>query len=242
MRAQSLAALLRLVRAGVFTAACLVLAVTAHIVGGGQAPGPGTVAVAAMGLWAFFGMLTARERGGRFLGVAVVSTQALLHLLFANIGRPPAGASGQGVAALLLCSHGSAAIDAGQLAAAQRTLGVPLGPVDAGAAVGWVPSSPAAMLAAHLVAALGMAWWLRRGERAAWSAIRQVARRVTALLPNRPAPVLLVALAYVARPRDAAGRAARALLFSYVQGMRAPPVSRSPLILFPLRRTGAVLG
>jgi hypothetical protein len=36
------------------------------------------------------------------------------------------------------------------------------------------------MLGAHLVAAGVLAWWLRRGERSAWRALRRIVTRLTA--------------------------------------------------------------
>lgn len=58
-------------------------------------------------------------------------------------------------------------------------------------------SSSSSMLAAHVVAALVVACWLRRGETAVWNALRRILPRLRAAVPvpvaSRPRPVRAVA-------------------------------------------------
>jgi hypothetical protein len=88
----------------------------------------------------------------------------------------------------------------GQLA---RVSGTPTVDISAGHGLGLGPAlvmladswPMIGMLAAHLAAAALLAWWLRRGERAAWGAARRLARAVTARFALRPR------LAAASRPR-----------------------------------------
>lgn len=181
----------RAARSGVFALAMVGLAVAAHRLGGGRPP-PGVVGGAA-GLVVFLvgWLLAGRERSGRLIGLLVVLTQTVLHLTFAvtsmagMAGMPAASPGGSGSAAMwaqmLFCHHGGHPVTAAQVLAARASLGVtappapPAGPVHT---LSVLPAGALPMLAAHLAAALLMAWWLRRGERAAW----QLARRVLGVL------------------------------------------------------------
>jgi hypothetical protein len=194
----------RIVRAAVFAAASLGLAVGAHVVGGGAAP-PEPVALAAGAALALFALaMTGRERRIGFIAASVISTQLVLHVSFA-LAPLLAGRSQDQTALwaqILFCHHGPSPITAAQVAAARATAGLShadlpaaltgAGPaphpdlLDAITASWWV----AAMLAAHLAAAAVMAWWLRCGEKHAWQAIRRAAATVGSQIVALVAPPL----------------------------------------------------
>ena len=126
-------------------------------------------------------------------------------------GMPPAPGQVAAAAALLFgfglfwarCERGGSAITAvvliSQLALHAAFAEVPMKASDKGHAgpmhmAGAFTDRGVAMLAVHLGAALVMAWWLRRGERAVWSAVGRVVRDVAAasrarccLVSSRPA-------------------------------------------------------
>ncbi len=87
-------------------------------------------------------------------------------------------------------------------------------------------SSDPGMLAAHLLAALVSAWWLRRGEAAAFTLLRLAADAVLAVLPALvTGDARLAAPQRAARPRggpEAVRRTVRLLRYAVV--LRAPPV------------------
>ncbi|WP_017596320.1 hypothetical protein [Nocardiopsis potens] len=89
-------------------------------------------------------------------------------------------------------------------------------------------SSDPGMLAAHLLAALVSAWWLRRGEAAAFTLLRLVTDAVLAALPAPVGPgARLAPPPRAARPcggPEAARRTTRLLRHAVV--LRAPPLSR----------------
>lgn len=188
---------MRALRASVFAGAGLGLAVAAHLLGGGTRPAPAVLALAAACLFGLGLAVSGRERSGRQVAALVVTTQAALHAAFALV---PAGsaamhpASRANWAALLFCQHGERPVSAAQIAAARAGLG--LGPDTATPAHSLIGWGAAAMLAAHLLAAGVLAWWLRRGERAAWATLRRIVTRlgrvlalVTPAAPARPVPV-----------------------------------------------------
>ncbi|GAA3938740.1 hypothetical protein GCM10023085_20200 [Actinomadura viridis] len=149
---------LRLVRATVFAAVCVLLTSAGHLLASGGPVAPWTAAFGFAGVLGAALALAGHERslatilGGLLLG------QFALHSLFA------AGHGGH---------HGA----------------LPAAEDDGGGSLG--------MTAAHLLAALASAWWLRRGERQAWRLARQAAR-VLAL------PFLLVTVTPGAPARSAA--------------------------------------
>ncbi|ARQ69683.1 hypothetical protein [Streptomyces marincola] len=194
---------LRLLRAAVFAAACVVLAATGHVWAAGHVPHAAALAAG----WALVLVLTVplagRERRSvPAFAAALAAAQVALHVLFC-LGRPaPAGpgAAHHGgasdtiaLAARLLCdghvlplTEKRAArllLDAGlgSHVASAPSAGVETG---AGAGLGDALASltTAPMLLGHLLAALATACLLRRGEAALWRLVRLSARWSAPLL------------------------------------------------------------
>lgn len=218
----------RAVRTAVFAAVTLGLAVVAHrVAGGGREPAGFPVAFA--GLLVLGWVLSRRERSGRVIALAVVTSQLALHLSFVLPGllqlRRTGGAGGPAdaqLSALLFCHHhGSAPISSAQLH--QAAAGLDL------SAYGSAPAGPsptsfvvraALMLLLHLVAAVVVAAWLRRGERAAWRhwvTVLRCGRSVLPVVPVRPHRVA---------PVRSAGAVVARFWFS-PRALRGPPWGRA---------------
>ena len=168
----------RLLRAGTFAVASVGMAVVAHRLAGGHAPASAVGAAAAL-LFGLGVLLSRRERRGWQIAVLVTGTQAVLHVGFMAAGMWTAARSGAARQAawadLLFCHHGGHAPTRAQVSAALSGVDLSHAPLPPPAAAGAAAiSTPSVlMLATHLAAAAVMAWWLRRGERAAWAVIRR---------------------------------------------------------------------
>ncbi|MER8187496.1 hypothetical protein [Kitasatospora sp. NPDC094015] len=157
---------LRLLRALLFAGVCTTLGALGHApAGGGRAP---WAAVLTGGVLAFGAALAAagRERGPQAVTAAVLGSQLGLHLWFA--AWPPAAAPPDPARLLLdrlLCPAGShLSVPAEQVPELLRAAGLDPGRF-APPATGH-PMTDWRMAAAHLLAALACAWWLRQGEAA----------------------------------------------------------------------------
>lgn len=178
-RSGGLTVVLRSSRAGAFSAVMTALAGSAHAAAGGMVPGLGVTAVALLAVGASAYPGTRRERGLLSVLVWTAACQAGLHLMFElsmigfcavpAAGSGPAGTGQMGGMAGILPVAGSAGASAGGCAATTW-----IGLVT-GHASGW-------MVLAHAAAAVGAAWWLRRGER--------LAARLLSLLPAMTSPLL----------------------------------------------------
>ncbi|WP_067126367.1 hypothetical protein [Microtetraspora malaysiensis] len=157
---------LRLPRAVVFAAVCVVVSAVAHAFAGGGTVSPGVMALGAVGALAVAYPLNGRERGPQMVLAATIGAQALLHELFAR--SAPAGP----------------AVPFPPVPFPS----VPFPPVpvaEIGPTVGGLPPVPAplaeagpagqldeGMSLAHLALAVTTGWWLYRGERAVWLMLR----------------------------------------------------------------------
>ncbi|MEU6107276.1 hypothetical protein ABZ853_02550 [Streptomyces albidoflavus] len=173
----------RAVRAVLFAAVCVSLAGAGHALSSSH-PVPPWVLLAALPPVALAAWCAAgRARGTAAIGAGLVASQLVLHLVLTEAHAFPGHA---------LEPHHSGT-DAGHTATA---------------AAGWAPPTdgPAtadtlSMAAAHLLAALGCAWWLARGERAFvqlahathTALLRPFRRLVPGRLPQRPPGVPAVA-------------------------------------------------
>ncbi|MCZ7417596.1 MULTISPECIES: hypothetical protein [unclassified Streptomyces] len=220
---------LRLLRAAVFTAACVVLSAAGHVLAAGATVPLWAFGAAAALVFSLAVPLAGRERSLPGIAAGLAAGQVGLHVLFAGaqLSEPAAGApaaSGAapatgGLAALaqrLLCNGASAAplseaearrvlddAGLGGLAAAQTPSPAqnPF-PAPGGGhhAASLLDLTSWPMLLGHLLAALAAGWLLRCGDAALWRLVRLSATAVDGLLR-----VLRVALAWLRLGTDATG-------------------------------------
>ncbi|MET7902709.1 hypothetical protein ABZS86_15000 [Streptomyces sp. NPDC005355] len=191
---------LRMLRAAVFTAVCVVLSAAGHVLASCATVPLWTVGVGCAAVFTVALPLAGRERSLPGIAAVLAGGQLALHTLF-GLGQQQASAAMDaaqradaaqgrviGLAAKLLCTTGPGRPDA---ATAHRILAragldpsavgsmhsmhtVPSpaarAPEHAPGLVGLLPSLPMAL--GHLLAALTVGWLLRRGEVAVWRAVR----------------------------------------------------------------------
>jgi hypothetical protein len=163
----------RAVRVAALGATSLLLATSAHAVGGGDLPALGVLVVTALVLGLVAVPLTARRcRTGVLLAVLGVQ-QTLLHLLFSSAAaRPGCDPSGLDAAAHQLgaaCGmHGTGPMSV------QNT-----GPMGDAGATSWT------MIVAHIAATIATAWLLGRGEAWLWRTAEQAIRAALGSLTGR---------------------------------------------------------
>lgn len=193
--------MLRGLRAAVFAALCVALAAAGHGLAAHSAP---TLRADAVGSAAVFGLgwlLGARERSLAGIAAAMAATQIGLHLFFSSTSAAAGTSLAQNAMAGM---HHTALVTA----TAPHAMG--------GRAV-----------AAHAVAGLLASCWLRRGEAAVWSLLRQVAALVPGLAAGwwtavRPPP----APADVQVRRFGVGQqTVRQLLLRHAVIRRGPPTA-----------------
>lgn len=182
--ARTLRGLGRAARVGLLGGGSLVLATAAHLSGGGVLPRPGVLAVAGFVLGLVALLLTRRRVGLVALLAVLVPEQVLLHVLFETAAASAGG-----------CTTAQAAQHAMVMLTCMPAHG--MGPMG----YAWP------MFVGHLVATLGTAWLLSRGEAWCWRLLERAAQAayvVPAGRPSRrrPRPVTpLVTRAALARPR-----------------------------------------
>ncbi|MFI9720896.1 hypothetical protein ACIHFE_14780 [Streptomyces sp. NPDC052396] len=199
---------LRLIRAAVFTAVCVLLSAGGHALASGMSVPLWTLAAGGLAVFAPAASLAGRERSLPGIAAALALGQLALHALF-GLGQrgmaPPAprpdggGAHGPlaGFAGRLLCNQhpplspdqarrviSNAGLDP-MAHQAGTAMPAPAGP-SAGhdALAHLLPLSPQ-MLLGHLLAALTLGWLLRRGEAALWRLVRLSARGIAEFAPVR---------------------------------------------------------
>ncbi|XVQ11297.1 MFS transporter [Spirillospora sp. CA-255316] len=159
-RAMSPHPLFRTSRAVAFAAVCVTLATLGHVLTSTAAVPLWTIAAGFGGVLAVTLALAGHERSLATILGGLLGGQFALHSLYAAATAPPLPADPAAAAA---GHHAVAAVPGHE--------------------------SSLAMTFAHVAAAVVSAWWLRRGERAAWT----LARRIAALA-GRPLRVLLALL------------------------------------------------
>ncbi|MFG2454192.1 hypothetical protein ACGFSG_33000 [Streptomyces sp. NPDC048512] len=213
----------RTLRAGVFAAACVVLAALGHVMMSGAAVPGWTMAAGAVATAGAGWFLAGRERGRALIVTVVVTTQAALHEMFALAGRPTSAASSARADGLGtdMGPMDMSRMDMGSMGGmAHGTGGAP----HAHTMVG-MGGSALGMPAAHLLAAALCGLWLAYGERAVFRLLRAAAARLAA-----PLRMLLALPVPGGRPpvrarRTPAPRASLArFLLCYAVTSRGPPV------------------
>ncbi|PKV86821.1 hypothetical protein [Streptomyces sp. TLI_146] len=215
---------LRLLRAAVFAAVCVVLSALGHVLAACATVPWWTLLAGFLGVFAIAAPLAGRERSLPSIAGALAAGQLGLHTLF-GIGQHTAAASGNGatgdtsllrLAAKLVCGPAASAqltasdarrivTDAGlrppsggASAAHGPMAGMP-GMADSASAhsavAGLLPSLP--MLLGHLLAALLTGWLLRRGEAALFRLVRLSAQAATTAAEGACARSLRAALGFV---------------------------------------------
>ena len=158
----------RAVRVGVLGAASLVLATSAHIIGGGTLPSLGVLALTALVLGLVAVPLTGRRcRTGILVAVLAVQ-QSLLHLVFTAVAEQRG------------CEPSDLVATAHQLGAACG-MDMPMGMPMTAAGASWP------MILAHAAATAATAWLLARGEAWLWRTAEQVVRVAGTTLTRRVA-------------------------------------------------------
>lgn len=194
---------LRLLRAAVFTAVCVVLAAAGHSLASGRSVPVWSLVLGWLAVFAVVAPLAGRERRMPAIAAVLAVGQLTLHAVF-NAGQLCTGAGASGglldVAARLVCgSHAAALTPQGarhivsQAGLDPSALAGPSGampgmsvPMASGAMAHSLCSLP--MVLGHLLAAVVAGWILRRGEAALWrlargaSGLAAVLRRAFTLL------------------------------------------------------------
>ncbi|MEU2155467.1 hypothetical protein ABZ532_10700 [Streptomyces sp. NPDC019396] len=228
---------LRLLRAAVFAAVCVVLSALGHVMASCAAVPWWTLVAGFLGVFAVVTPLAGRERSMAVIATALTGGQLALHALF-GLGQrrltlsPTADDALIRTAAKLLCGSGATALSPADAHRIVTRAGIDpaslhSAPSAAGAAhaahqhpaitpaeaTGLLPSLP--MVLGHLLAALAVGWLLRRGEIALFRLARLSARGVTEFVEETRARGLRAALVFaralLAGLSGAPGRASRAL-------------------------------
>ena len=153
----------RVLRVGLLGGGSLMLATAAHLAGGGSLPSPGVLAVAAFVLGLVAVVLTRRRVRLPVLVLALAPQQVGLHVLFDTAAT-----------ALGSCSAGQAAHHAMSVLTCMPAHG--MGPMG----YAWP------MFVGHVVATLGTALLLSRGEGWCWALVARTARAAYVAPLGRP--------------------------------------------------------
>ncbi|MCX4824284.1 hypothetical protein OG883_31410 [Streptomyces sp. NBC_01142] len=196
-----------LLRAAVFTAVCVVLSATGHVLAACAAVPWWTLALGFLGVFALVAPFAGRERSLPSIAAALTVGQLALHALF-GLGQnrlrlaPTADDALIRMAAKLVCGAGVSSISPTEAHRIVRTAGIdpaahsshaPL--AEAAAAPALLPTLP--MVLGHLLAAVATGWLLRRGDRALGRLIRLSADSAHELAEGARLRALRAALALV---------------------------------------------
>ncbi|MFC8428142.1 hypothetical protein [Streptomyces sp. NPDC057253] len=216
----------RTLRAGVFAAACVLLAALGHVMMSGTAVPWWTMAAGAAATGTAGWLLAGRERGRALIVTVVVAAQVMLHEGFSlaqTVTSEPA-ATHTGMAGMDMDSSNATDMGFSDAMDMSGMTHMAHGSHDMGDAHTMAGSPSFGMLAAHLLAAILCGLWLAHGERAVFRVLRAAAARLTAplrMLLALPVPVRRPS----ARRRRAAYRPSPArFLLCYSVTSRGPPV------------------
>ncbi|MFF9768378.1 hypothetical protein ACF1GT_17510 [Streptomyces sp. NPDC014636] len=229
----------RTLRAGVFAAACVLLAALGHVMMSGVPVPWWAMAAGAAGTGVGGWCLAGRERGRTLIVAAVVAAQTVLHETFSlaqsSASGPRAGSSGP--------AYDMGAMDMGSMHMGSTHMGsmhmdamdmTGIGHLAAGSMTHMGPGMHGAhsmgggatfgMFAAHLLAAVLCGLWLAYGERAVFRILRAMAARLVAPLRMLLALPVPPCRPSVRRGRDAGRPPLAQLLLCYAIVSRGPPV------------------
>ncbi|WP_330176149.1 hypothetical protein OG875_23205 [Streptomyces sp. NBC_01498] len=203
---------MRASRAAILAAVCVTLAAVGHSSMSAHETPPGVPLVAFVVVAALAWLAAGRRRGIRFIGPAVLTAQAALHVTFSAAGAHGAGAGR---------SHGHAMTTTGA-ATGEDPVSGGLGDALLTAAADTSPG----MLAAHLLAGAVCALWLARGEAAFFRLAETVA--AFAFTPLRvllagARPLAVPPPPVRARHRTRAPHPPRGTLLAHAVSRRGPP-------------------
>ncbi|GAA1986490.1 hypothetical protein GCM10009799_09980 [Nocardiopsis rhodophaea] len=154
----------RALRAALFAAVCVGMAMIGHVTAGGSLPGPLVLGGAVAGCALLFTPFAGRQRSAGAIIGGLLGAQVLLHLLF-HCAAPGTGAAITVTPTTALTPDAFA-----------RSLGHMCGGgLTNGDGYGY------GMVLAHVWAALVTGWWLASGEEALWAVLRWL--RATLLSP-----------------------------------------------------------
>ncbi|WUH99124.1 hypothetical protein OHR68_37375 [Spirillospora sp. NBC_00431] len=173
----------RTARAVVFATVCVTLATAGHVLASGTVVPIWAVLAGFCAVLGVTLMLAGHERSLATILGGLLGGQFALHALFTAATRPilePAATPHEMATAHQTGMHQAQAAAVPDTAMAGSDILMPIAHATGGTT----------MTLAHTVAALIAAWWLRRGERAAWSLARRIAGAA-----DRPIRLLLALLA-----------------------------------------------
>lgn len=201
---------MRALRAAILAAVCVTLAAVGHSSASAHELPLGVLALAFGVIAGLSWLAGGRRRGVGFIGPAVLTAQAALHVTFAA-----AGAHG----AMPSAGHGHASADMGNTGAGTGAEGA------VGAVLTAVGDTSPGMLAAHLLAGAVCALWLARGEAAFFRLAETVAAFAftpLGLLLAAPRP-LAVPPPVRPRHRSRAPHRPRGAVLAHAVSRRGPP-------------------
>ncbi|MET9873264.1 hypothetical protein ABZZ36_01305 [Actinacidiphila glaucinigra] len=232
---------LRLLRAAVFTAVCVVLSAGAHMLASGHGVPGWTLAAGWLAVFAFATPLAGRERSTPAIATGLAGGQLVLHVLF-NLGGICGGGGVAEIAGRLLCDERATELPSHVHTVAAGTshmAGMPgmaaMPGMSPAAAESTMLSYSLPMLLGHAVAALTAGWLLRRGEAALWrlvalsvrglaelsgGALRHAVALVRLLLTGSPAAPCAVP---GAGRTDGSAPVPRTVLLRHSLARRGPP-------------------
>ncbi|MFF7401558.1 hypothetical protein [Streptomyces murinus] len=201
----------RAARAGVFAAACVLLAALGHATMSGTPVPWWAMAAGALGTGAAGWLLAGRERGRVSIVAVVTAAQVVLHETFSlaqesasgsmamSHGGPPTGAGGMHMGSMDsmdMGSMGSMRMDMGSMGGADmgsagHAVHGMAGPGSLHDMAGMSGAASVGMVAAHFLAAVLCGLWLAYGERAVFRVLRATAAWLAAplrLLGALPTP------------------------------------------------------
>ncbi|WP_405818659.1 hypothetical protein OG241_26910 [Streptomyces sp. NBC_01390] len=220
----------RTLRAGVFAAACVLLAALGHVIMSGTPVPWWTMAVGAVATGAVGWFLAGRERGLALIVTVVVAAQTVLHETF-SLGqtvmpgtKSDPGAAPAATGGMDMGSSDAMPMDAMDMSGMTHMAHGSGGTGHTHSMAGMGVGDSFGMLAAHLLAAVLCGLWLAYGERAVFRVLRAAAARLVA--PLR----MLLALPVAARRPSVRGRRTDAhrsslarFLLCYAVTSRGPP-------------------